>query len=224
MKLLFIIIFFATTIVIDAQNVFFPTEVGTVLTYVQRDGRGRVEHYTRYTITAVEGSGNNMTIYYLLEQMDRNRNVTSEIPGRMIIRNGIMIFDVEQMIALHLRDSRATVEVTGSFMEIPINISPGQQFDDTEMTINIERGILRMNVRMSITDGKCLAIEEVTVTAGTFQSHKITQTINTTILRRTNSLRMFSWSVPNIGQVKSRTYDERNRLQNTTELVEIKRR
>jgi hypothetical protein len=220
--LILVIALLAISARIYAQNIFFPTEVGTVLTYVQKDNRGRIENHTRYTITSVEGTADNMTISYLFETMDRNWNVTAEIPGKMIIRDGKMIFDVQQMIAQYLQDSRANVEVTGTFMEVPINMSPGQTFDDTGMTINIERGILRMNVRMSITDGKCLAIENITVAAGTFESYKMTQTINTTILRRTNSLRVVSWNVPNVGQVKSRTYNERNQLQHTTELVEIK--
>lgn len=207
-----------------AQNIFFPTEVGTVLTYVQRDARGRFEHYTRQTITAVERSGNEMIISYLTETLDRNRRVTNEINGRIIIRAGKMIFDIESMIAARIpEDSRANVEISGSFIELPLEMSVGQRFDDSELTISVERGIVRMNVVMRVTDVQCLAIENVTVEAGTFRARKVTQTISTTALRRTNTSRIISWSAPNIGQVQSRTYDHRDRLQNTTELIEIRR-
>jgi hypothetical protein len=208
---------------LSAQNIFFPTQPGTVLLYQQTDENGKITGYTRYTVTSVTGSGNNMTVYYLLENMDENRQVTLEFPGKTHIRDGRIIFDIEQMIAPYLQSSGLGLEAefSGTFMEIPTDFSPGQRFDDTEGTIRIGRGILGMRVRMSVTDAKCIKIEDVTVPAGTFNSHKITQTINNTVLLRTTSVRLISWYVHNIGTVKNRTYDNRGRLQSVSKLVEI---
>ena len=210
---------------ISAQNIFFPTQPGTVLLYQQTDENEKVTGYSRFTITSVTGSDNNMTIFYLLENMDENRQVTFEFPGKTYIRDGTIIFDIEQMIAPHLQRSGLGLEAefTGTFMEIPVSFSPGQRFADTEGTIRIGRGVLGMRVRMSVTDAKCIAIEEVTVPAGTFNSYQITQTINNTILRRTSSTRLVSWKAHGIGTVKSRTYDDRGRLQSVSRLLEINR-
>ena len=225
MRLLLLTFSVLLAIGLSAQNLFFPTQPGTILLHQQTDENGNVTGYTRHTITSVTGSGNNMTISYLLENMDESRQVTLEFPGQIHIRNGIMIFDIEEMIAPHLQNSGLGLEAEfeGTFMEIPVSFSPGQRFDDTEGTIRIGRGILGMRVRMSVTDAKCLAIEEVTVPAGTFRSYQITQTINNTVLRRTSSTRLVSWMAHGVGTVKSRTYDDRGRLQSVSRLVEITR-
>ena len=224
-KLLLSAVFLFFAIAISAQNIFFPTQPGTILLHQQTDENGNVTGYSRYTITAVTGSGNNMTISYLLERMDENRQVTLEFPGQIHIRNNRMILDIEEMIAPHLQRSGLGLEAEfeGTFMEIPVNFSPGQRFADTEGTIRIGRGVLGMRVRMSVTDAKCLAIEDVTVPAGTFNTHKVTQTINTTILIRTTNVRLVSWYARGVGAVKTRTYDERGRLQSSSRLVEITR-
>ena len=210
---------------LSAQSVFFPTQPGTVILHQQTDADGNVTGYQRHTITSVSGSDSNMTIEYLIENMDENWQVTLEIPGITHVRDGRMIFDIEQMIAPHLHRAgmELDVEFEGTFMEMPVSFSPGQRFPDTEGTIRIGRGVLGMRVRMSVTDASCLAIEEVDVPAGTFTAHQITQTINSTVLMRTTRTRLVSWMVPGIGTVKSRTYDNRDRLQSVSKLVEISR-
>ena len=223
MKLLLPLILLLFTTKIAAQNIFISTQPGTILLYQETDANGKTIGYTRYTVTSVTGSGNNMTVFYLLENMDANRQVTLEFPGRTYIRDGKIILDIEQMIAPHLQNSGLGLEAefSGTFMEMPADFSPGQRFADTAGTIRIGRGILGMRVRMSVTDAKCVAIEDVTVPAGTFSAHKVTQTISHTMLLRTNSVRLVSWYVHNIGTVKNRTYDERGRLQSMSKLVEM---
>jgi hypothetical protein len=73
-----------------------------------------------------------------------------------------------------------------------------------------------------MTDGECLAIEDVTVPAGTFKSHKITQTVSTTVMKMNTSAKTLSWYSPGIGTVKTETYDSKNKLTGSTELVELK--
>ena len=220
-KFLLAIIFCVITVNAFAQNVFFPTTVGTVLTYVQKDSRGNIESYSRQTITAVEGSSANMTISYRLEIMDKDRNVLSEVSAQRIIRNNIMIFDIESLLAGSARDSRAEIEVSGSPMTLSNNMRPGQSFEDVQMTINVRRGIVRVRAEINMTNRRCVAIESVTVPAGTFESYKTSHDVASTVMRITTRTRTETWHTPNVGIVKSRVYDNRNRLQNTTELIEI---
>jgi len=221
-KFLLAITFCAITTNVFAQNIFFPSKVGTVLTYVQKDDKGNIENYSRQTITAVEGSGANMTISYRLEIMDKDRNVLSEISAKRIIRNNVMIFDTESLLAGSVRDSKAEIEVTGSPMTLSNNMRPGQSFDDIQMTINVRRGIVRVRAEMNMTNRQCVAIESVRVPAGTFESHKTSYDVAATVMRITTRTRTETWHAPNVGIVKSRVYDNRNRLQNVTELIEIR--
>ena len=215
-----------TMAVANAQNTFFPTKAGMVLVYEQKNDKGKTEGYTRQTIKEVEGSGNNMTISYVMESLDKNRkplsNPSVEIPCKVIIKDGVAILDMNQMFAGMQKDMQLKMEITGVPIELPDNMQPGQSLKDAEMTMTMDMGIMKMKTEMKMTGGKCLAIEEVTVPAGTFKCHKITRPVTTTVMNRKIETRTDSWFAPGIGTVKSETYDDKGKLLSSMELVEVR--
>jgi hypothetical protein len=205
-----------------AQNTFFPTKAGMIQVYENKNTKGNTESFVRQTIKNVEGSGNNMTISYVAESLDKNRKpLLAEIPYTVTVKDGVVILDMNQFFAGMLQQDQPLVEITGVPMELPGDMQPGQSLKDAEMTMTLNLGIMKMKTVMKMTDGKCLAIEAVTVPAGTFESHKITQTVSTTALKKTTKTRTVSWYAPGIGTVKSETYDDKDKLMSSIELVEI---
>ena len=207
-----------------AQNTFFPTKKGTVLVYEQKNTKGKTESFSKLTIKDVEGSGNNMTISYQAEVLDKTRkssNPPIEVPCKVIIKDGTMIMDMSQMFAGQQKDQQLKMEITGVPMELPDNMQPGQTLKDAEVTMTIDMVITKMKTTMKMTDGKCLAIEDLTVEAGTFKCYKTTQTVTTTVLGKTAVSKTLSWYAPGIGQVKTETYNSKDQLQSSQELVEM---
>ncbi len=208
-----------------AQKTFFPTKAGTVLVYVQNNSKGKTESYSRQTIKDVEGSGSNMTISYVLESLDKNQKPLSdpsvEMPCKVIIKDDVVILDMNQMFAGQQKDQQIKMEVTGVPMELPSNMQPGQALKDADMTMTLDMGIMKMKTVMKMTDGKCLTIDDVTVPAGTFRCHKITQTVTTTVMKRDVIARTVSWYAPGVGTVKTESYNDKDKLQSSTELVQI---
>ena len=208
-----------------AQNAFFATKTGMELTYAEKDARGRANSYTKTTIKSVTGSGSNMTISYVAEILDKNRksfNPPQEVPLTVNIRNNVVTMDMKQMFASQLQDQNIQVQVTGTPMEIPANLQPGQSIKNSEMTMTMDLGFTKISTVTKMTDGKCEAIENVTVQAGTFRCHKISQTITTTVMGKTSVMKVISWYAPNIGTVKTETYDDKNKLTGSSELIEVK--
>jgi len=212
--------------VANAQNTFFPTKPGTVLVYAQKNAKGNIDGYTRMTIKNVEGSGNNMTISYVAESLNKNMKPVSnppmEIPLKVTIKDGVMILDMKEMFAGQMKDQQIKMEITGVPMELPASLQPGQSLKDAEVTMSIDLVITKMTTTVKITDVKCLAIEDVTVPAGTFTCHKVTQTSSTTVMKKTVTGRTVTWYAPGIGTVKNETYDGKDKLTGSMELVEVK--
>jgi len=209
----------------QAQHLFFPTKAGIVQYYVQKNAKGNPESYWRYTIKDVTGSGDNMSISYVMEYLDKNRkpanNPPVEIPLTVVIKDGKMVMDMKGMFASILKDSQLNVEITGEPSELPGNIVPGQGLKDTEMTMTMNAGPIKIATNIKITDATCIAIEDVKVQAGTFKCHKIAQTVATTVMRRTVVSKTLSWYAPGVGIVKSENYNDKDQLENSTELVEM---
>jgi len=207
---------------VNAQNAFFPSKAGLVLTYVQNDAKGKATSYTVLTIKSVEGSGNNLTINYVGQVLDKNRKPMSdtplEIPYTVTINNGVVEFDMKSFAA---PGTEGLIEIEGDKLRIPPTLSPGDKINDAKFTMTINMGF-KIRTEISLTDQVCLAIENVSVPAGTFKCHKVTQTCTTTVMRKTTTTKTVSWYAPGIGTVKSETYDSKDKLQSSQELVEIK--
>jgi len=207
----------------QGQNLFFPAKAGIVLTYVQKDAKGKTDSYLRYTITAVEGTELNGSVSYSVEVLDKNKKSTSNpIPLKVEIKDGVMFLDMKQMFVGLPTDEQIEVEITGVPMELPNNLQSGQTLKDAEMTMTMNMGFMKMSTLIKMTDRKCLAIEDVAVDAGTFKCHKITQNMSTTMMEREIGSRSLSWFAFGIGIVKSETYDDKGKLLSSMELIEVK--
>jgi len=207
-------------------NSFFPTKAGMVLISAQKDARGNTESYSVQTIKDVKGSGKNMTVTFGITALDKNRKPFNSSPGvtyKVIIKDGVVVMDLKQMLPAELQNQAAKMEVKGTPVEMPMpnNLKPGQSLKPSEVTITMDVGVMKMNTLLK-TEEKCLAIEDVKVPAGTFKCHKVTQKNTTTVMGISTVETIIAWWAPNIGQVKTETYDDRNKLISSSVLVEIK--
>jgi hypothetical protein len=222
-KIILTVIAIAMTLTgISAQNVFFfAAKEGMTLTYASMNAKGRVDNYTRQTIKSVAGSGNNMTVTYEGEVLDRNKKPVSNPPAvvsyTVNIVDGVVEMDMKSYATA---GSEGLIEIEGDKLRIPSTLAPGMKLDDVNFTLTINVGI-RIVTTMALTEQECLAVEEVTVPAGAFTCHKVTQTGAATAMRRTMTTKTITWYAPGIGTVKSETYNEKGQLQTSMALESI---
>jgi len=209
-----------------AQDSFFPSKAGITLTYANNDARGNTEGYTVLTIKDVKGSGNNITITYTGASLDKSRKLVkgSEMIYKAVVKNGVLIMDINRLVPVEMREQGIKIEAKGLPMELPNDIKPGQSLKDCWVTAKMDLGVMTVSNTIRLTEGKCLAIENVKVPAGTFKCHKITQKYTATAGNITVFSTSVSWYAPNIGEVKNETYDENKKLVSTSVLVELKGR
>jgi len=207
-----------------AQNTFFAVKKGMVLTYGDLDAQGKTKGYSVMTIKDVKGSGRNMTITYGLEALDNNRRPPRNSPGEQTftveVKNDVVFFDMNQFIPAEMRQQGMKVEVSGIPMELPNNLQAGQGLKDSNINMTMDLGIMKTTAVVKMTDGRCLAIEDITVPAGKFKCHKITQTVTTTAMGINSVTRTVSWYAPGIGTVKQEIYDDKDKLSSSTVMVE----
>ena len=212
----------ATATATYAQNTFFPTKAGTVLTYANKDAKGKASSYTRLTIKTVEGSGNNFSITYAGEALDSKQKPVSdppmEISYTVTVNNGVVEWDMKTFAA---PGTEGFIEIEGDKLRIPPTLSPGDKLNDVKFTMTINMGF-KIRTEIELTDQQCLAIEDVTVPAGTFKCHKVTQKSTATVMRKSTVSKSVSWFAPGTGTVKTETYDAKDKLQGSTELIELK--
>jgi len=207
-----------------AQNIFFAVKKGMILTYANNDAKGNAQSYSLLTIKDVKGSGANMTITYDGASLDKSRKPVKGSEGtyKVEIKNNVVIMDMNQLVPPELKQQGVKIEVSGTPLELPGSLKPGQTLKNAVLNATMDLGVVKATSVTKMTDGKCLEIADVKVPAGTFKCHKITQKFTSTSMNITNVQTVLSWYAPNIGTVKTETYDDKNKLVSGTVLVELK--
>jgi hypothetical protein len=142
------------------------------------------------------------------------------VPLKVDIRDGIVILDMKQMCLGQAKEMQMEMEITGVPSELPGDLQPGKKLKDAEVTMTVNMVFMKMKTVIKMTGGECVAIEDVTVPAGTFKCYKVTQTVSTTVMNKDVVTRTISWYAPGIGVVKTESYNK-NQLQSSMELVEM---
>ena len=201
----------------ESEFAFFAMKVGAVQEFVTKDAKGKITDQSRNTITSITGDKNAFAVAYQSEILDAKGNPANKdnpmiFNFRVVVKEGIAYLDMNGMFgAIAGIDN---MQASGTAMKIPSNLSVGQRLDDASAKVKI--GFINCSAVM--TEIECVAIEDVTVEAGTFRAYKISQKTNTTVMGAKNEGTTLTWYVKGVGAVKTENYDKKGKLTSTQEL------
>lgn len=211
---------------INAQEIFFPTKEGTVLVYKSFDKKDKETSMVKYTIKHLKLNGNDMDITYLVESLDPKEKLVFKEEITIQQKGDKLYFDMSNFInkaAFQQEGSiPAEIEITGNNMEVPSNPNPGDVLPDANVEMSMKLGFVNMKMSANVTNRKVEAIEDVTVTAGSFKGYKFSCTVNSSVMGMKVNSQNTDWYAKGVGIVKSESYDKNGKLQSRTELIEIK--
>jgi hypothetical protein len=201
----------------EGEYAFFVMKPGAVLVYVSKDGKGKISSQTRNTVKSVTGDKSAFAIAYQSEIFDASGKPADAanpviVNCRAVIKDGLMYLDMKEMFGSI--PGLEGVEVTGTPIKIPNNLSVDQSIDDASASVRI--GFV--NCTSVMTAGKCVAIEDVTVEAGTFRCYKVSQKFNSRVMGIKSEGVMLSWYSKGSGTIKTETYDNKGKLLSSQEL------
>lgn len=225
-SVLFIIMILFSALIINAQETFFPTKEGMVLTYKNFDKKDKVSGMMKYTINKVNISGNDIDITYLCEVLDNKEKLVFKEEITVHQKDDVLYVDMGNFLNKAAFQQEGTipaeVEVKGNNMEIPLNPTPGQTLPDANIEMAMKMGIVNMKMSADITNRKVEAIEDISVTGGSFKCYKFSGDVNTVAMGIKVQAKTIEWFAKGIGTVKTESYDKKGNLTGRTELVEIR--
>jgi hypothetical protein len=202
----------------ESEFAFFAMKKGAVQVFASKDAKGKVTGQTRTTIKEITGTSNAFAVAYQSEMLDAKGQPTDKknpliINYRIVVKDGVMYLDMKGMFGA--MDGLDGMQVSGTTMRIPTNLAPGQTLGDAAARVRI--GFI--NCSALITEGKCEAIEDVTVEAGNFHCFKVSQKVNVTAMGIRNEGTTLTWYAKGAGAVKTESYDKNGKLQSVQELI-----
>lgn len=211
--------------VLNAQEIFFPTKVGTILVYKTFDKKNKETNKVRYTIRDVNINGSDMDITYLVESIDPKEKEIFKEEITIHKKGDMLYFDMSNFInkAAFQQNGEipAEIQITGNNMEIPSNPKPGDTLPDANVEMAMKLGFINLKMSALVTNRKVEDIENITVKAGTFKGYKFSSEVNASAMGIKTKSNNIDWYAKGIGIVKTESYDKNSKLQSYTELIEL---
>lgn len=224
--LVLLVTFVFCAVSLKAQETYFPTKEGMVLIYKSFDKKDKLSGMIKYTIEKVNVSGSNIDITYLCESLDNKEKLVFKEEITVHQKGDVFYIDMGNFLnkAAFQQNGEipAEVEVKGNNMEIPLNPSPGQTLPDASIEMALKMGFVSMKMSAAVTNRKVEAIEDISVTGGTFKCYKFSGDVNTVAMGIKVQAKTVEWFAKGIGTVKTESYDKKGELTGRTELVEVK--
>ena len=202
----------------ESEYAFFSMKKGNVQVYATKDAKGKITGQTRNTIKEITGAPNAFAIHYQSEALDAkgqpaDKNNPLILNYRIVVKDGVMYLDMKGLFGA--MDGLDGVEVSGTTMKIPNNLAVGQTLDDAAARVKI--GFINCSAVM--TEGQCLAIEEVKVDAATFRCYKVSQKVDSSAIGIKNEGTTLTWYAKGVGAIKTESYDKNGKLVSVQELI-----
>lgn len=210
---------------IYAQNncsAFYPMEEGASYEYVHYSKKDKVEGTTAYEVTEVNTSGDETFASMLLKYEDSKGKNAFETDYKITCTGDGVKIDFESMFPSQMqqqyKEMNVEMDMTGTDIQIPNELSVGQALDDANVTVSIDMGAMKMKVNVETTDRTVAAQESVTTAAGTYDCYLITEKTKSKVMMSNTEMSNKLWLAKGVGVVKQESYNKNGKLMSRMEL------
>jgi hypothetical protein len=200
---------------------FYPMEEGTSFEYTNFNKKGKSEGVSSYLVKSVENKGNSTTATMAISFTDEKGKNVYETDYSFTCTGDKVIIDYESLMPKQMLEQfqDMEMEITGTDIELPNNLSVGQTLQDANVAISISMSGIKMNSTVDMTNRKVEKKETVTTPAGTFECFVIYSDTESKMMMAKQSFPSRLWLAEGVGMVKQETYKKNGDLLSSTELT-----
>lgn len=209
-KLIVPILLLIATLQINAQSgcsKFYPFQEGTKAEITSYDKKGKTAAVVDYVVLNKTQTANGEVATMKSSVKDEKGKLIAETEYDVTCDGTKISIDYNSMVSPMIMEQFQNMEydISGIDLEIPNNLSVGQELPDAEMNMKISMAGINMNMDLTITNRKVIAKEDVTTPAGTFNCFVITYDM-TTKMGMTQTSNSKQWIAEGVGMVKQEDY------------------
>lgn len=214
----------ATLPAINAQSgcsKFYLFKEGTKAEITSYDKKGKIAGVVDYIVLNKAQTANGEVATMKSSVKDDKGKLIAETEYDLTCDGTKISIDYNSMVSPMMMEQFQNMEydISGIDLEIPNNLSVGQELPDAEMNMKISMGGINMNLDLTITNRKVIAKEDVTTPAGTFNCFVITYDMTTKMgMAQTSNSKQ--WIAEGVGMVKQEDY-QRGKLASSSVLTKF---
>ncbi len=227
MKKLFLtalVVALGTTTLIAQSNCskYYPMKEGTTFEYTQFDKKGKNNGTSSFTITNSQNQNGETVATMHMKYSDKKGKSTYESNYNITCTGDGIKIDFASLMPTKMieqyKDMDLKMDMSGTDIELPNNLSVGQQLADANISLKMDMGVMKMNITVDMVDRKVEKREQVTTAAGTFDCFLITETSKSETMGMAQEMTSKLWLAEGIGMVKQEMYKKNGNLMYRSEL------
>ena len=204
---------------------YYPMEEGSTFQYTMYNKKDKVEGVTDYVVSEVSSSdGNTTATMEVTFTDDKGKNVLESDYKITCTGDGVKI-DYESLFPSEMKKQYEgmgmEMDITGTDIQIPNNLSAGQNLEDANVNVSMDMGAMKMKINVETYDRKVEKTESVTTEAGTFDCYLITEKSKSKVMMSNMETSNKVWISEGVGMVKQETYGKNGKLMSRMELTKF---
>jgi len=208
----------------DNCSKYYPLVEGSSLGYTFYNKKGKVDGQTNYSVSNVNNEEGQTSATFTMNFTDsKGKNNFSSEYAISCTGTGIKIDHMSilptQMMSQY-EDMDVEMDITGTDIELPNDLSVGQELADAKVTCKMNMSGINMNIEVEQVDRKVEKKETITTPAGTFDCYVLNETTKSKTMGVNIQIHSKTWLAEGVGMIKSETYKKNGNLESRSELTE----
>jgi len=220
----FLLLVFATGATAQSNNCsqYYPMQEGATFQYATYGKKGKKEGVIDYTIKDVVNKGS-VTEAKMAMKLTDKKGKQHPMEYGFTCEGDLVKIDFESIMPQEMLDqmgANAEIKMEGTDIELPNNLSVGQELADADVNITIDMGPMNMKMSVTTTNRKVEKSEKVNTPAGDFdclvlyEDHLVKPPMGKE--QRSPSR---TWIAEGVGMIKQISYNKKGEVISTSELT-----
>ena len=200
----------------DKCSKYYPLEKGTRFQVTMLDNKNKTTGVIDYLVK--EYSDNSAILSYEMHD-EKGKMIAASEYGMTCTDKGVSI-DFKSLAAPGIMEQYKDMEIdiTGSDLILPNNLSVGQTLPDAEMMMNVKVTPINLKMNFNISNRKVEGSEKITTSAGIFDCIIISYDHESKMGIKISG-RAKQWLAEGVGLVKQDSYNKKGKLMGTSILT-----
>ena len=204
----------------QACSKYYPLEEGVKMEYTLLNGKGKEEGKINYLVTNSHSDGNSSSATMQVQYMDDKGKELFDSEYKLTCEGDQVHIDFESLMSSQMMQQfeDMEMEISGTDLELPNNLSEGQELPDANVHMKVNMGAMNMNMSVETVNRKVEKKESVTTAAGTYDCFVIYSENKTKMVMANKTYPSRLWLAEGVGMVKQENYNEKGKLTGSMEL------
>ena len=207
----------------DLCSKYYPMKDGSTMQYTSYNKKGKVDGMHKYAISDVKNTDGETSATFQIEFNNGKGKKEFETKYEITCTGTGIKIDYMSLMPAQMTEQYENMDVemdfSGTDIELPNNLSVGQELNDANVTVNMSISGIAMNISVNIVDRKVEALEQITTEAGTFDCYQLSETIKSKSMGANLEITSKTWLAEGVGMIKNETYKKNGNMQSRSELT-----